>query len=296
MRLRVGVQLQPQRAEFAAIRDASRALDEMGLDTLFTSDHFVSVPGDRDGLIFECWTTLAALAEVTERIWLGPLVSCTSYRNANLLADTARTVDHISDGRLILGLGAGWFEPDYLEYGYEFGNIGHRLTSFERALSVIDDRFPRLNPPPLRGTVPILIGGGGERRMLRLVARHADIWNLIADPEAFRRKNVLLDAWCEKVGRDPAELERSVLMVSEEQLERADDYVQAGATHLIFDLGPPPWPLGLAARLVEWRERRQPLAGAEQEQPLSLGTVVDAASTIRNVEVGDTEMALHFDP
>jgi probable F420-dependent oxidoreductase len=296
MRLRVGAQLQPQRAEFAAIRDAAATLDAMGLDTLFTSDHFVSVPGDRGGAIFECWTTTAALAESTKRIWLGPLVSCTSYRNANLLADSARTVDHISGGRLILGLGAGWFEPDYREYGYEFGTTGERLTTLEQALRVIQDRLPKLNPPPVRGTLPILVAGGGERRMLRLVAEHADIWNLISDPETFRRKNAVLDRWCETIGRHPGELERSVLMTGEEELDRADDYVEAGATHLIFDLGPPPWPLDLAAKLVAWRERRQPRADADDEQTVSLGSLAAAASIVRGVEVGDTEPAIRFDP
>jgi probable F420-dependent oxidoreductase len=268
----------------------------MGLDTLFTSDHFFSVPGDRESAIFECWTTLAALAEVTERIWLGPLISCTSYRNANLLADTARTVDHISGGRLILGLGAGWFEPDYVEYGYEFGTIGDRLTSFARALRTIEDRLPKLNPPPVRGTLPILIAGGGERRMLRLVAEHANIWNLIADPETFQRKNALLKRRCEEVGRDPQTIERSVLMSGEEQLERADDYLAAGATHLIFDLGPPPWPFELAAKLVEWREDRQPSPGAEEPLSASLGSLGGAASAIRDVHLGDAEMAIRFEP
>lgn len=260
---RVGVQIQPQRAGFAALREAATNLDAMSLDTLFTSDHFISVPGDEDGAIFECWTTLAALAEATEDIHLGPLVSCTSYRNPNLVADIARTVDHVSQGRLILGLGAGWFEPDYREYGYEFGTAGDRLTSFEQALSVIEERIPKLNPPPVRGVIPILIGGSGEKRLLRIVAQHADIWNVIADPVTFRRKNEVLDRWCEEVGRDPAGIERSVLFDAV-QLDRADEYLELGATHLILDLGAPPWPLNLAADLVEWRERQRSIAASSE--------------------------------
>lgn len=261
---RVGVQVQPQRAGFAAIREAATRLDAMNVDTLFTSDHFITVPGDQDGAIFECWTTLAALAEATAHIHLGPLVSCTSYRNPNLLADIARTVDHVSRGRLILGLGAGWFEPDYREYGYEFGTIADRLTSFEQALSVIEDRIPKLNPLPVRGTIPMLIGGSGEKRLLRIVAEHADIWNVIADPETFRRKNEILDRWCEEVGRDPGAIERSVLMLDAGQLDRADEYLEFGATHLILDLGAPPWPLELAADLVEWRNRQRSTAASSE--------------------------------
>ena len=237
-RFKVGVQFHPQHTSMADLRAAWKAADSMGVDSIWVWDHFYPLYGEEDGAHFEGWSMLAAMAADTTNAALGTLVSGNSYRNPELLADMARTVDHISGGRLYLGVGSGWFERDYDEYGYEFGTAGGRLRDLEAGLERMKARLAQLNPAP-EGDLPILIGGAGEKVTLRLVATYADAWNSFGPVPDWAHKNQVLDDWCAEVGRDPTEIERTVAGNSVEEFADVDGFVDAGATHLIFGLGPP---------------------------------------------------------
>ncbi len=247
-RFKVGVQLHPQSTSIDDIRQAWRRADELGVDSIWTWDHFFPLYGDRNGAHFEGWSLLAAMAVDTSRARSGMLVTCNGYRNPDLLADMARTIDHLSGGRLILGIGAGWFEHDYHEYGYEFGSAATRLKALAQALPRIKNRLAKLNPPPL-GPLPILIGGGGEKVTLRLVAQYGDMSDFFGPPESVARKNAVLDEWCAKLGRDPGEIERTV-NISASDVAKAEAYLRAGAQHLIV-MCPHPYDLAPTQRLLE---------------------------------------------
>jgi probable F420-dependent oxidoreductase len=250
---KVGVQLHPQATTVEEMRAAWKAADALGVDSIWTWDHFYPLYGDPDAAHFEAWTLLSAMAVDTEHARLGLLVGCNSYRNPDLLADMARTVDHISGGRLILGLGTGWYEKDYTTYGYEFGSLAARLDLFDASLRRIDDRLARLRPAPLR-PIPILIGGGGERRTLPAVARHAHIWHIypsgIAD---YRRKSSLVDELAAANGRLGTDIERSVGWTD---ADSGEQYLQAGATLFTTSIYPTERGFDFTGleRLLRWRD------------------------------------------
>ena len=262
--VRIGVQIAPQHAPYEVIRDTAAALEDAGVDILFNWDHFYPLSGEPDGLHFESWTMLAALAEQTSRVELGALVNCNSYRNANLQADMARTIDHISAkggaGRFIFGTGSGWFERDYDEYGFEFGTAGSRLNALARDLPVIEDRWGKLNPPPTRD-IPVLIGGGGEKKTLKIVATHADIWHSFADVPTLEHKLGVLEGWCGEVGRDFAAIE-----VSNELRNRttstADDLLALGTTLFTLGLSGPDYDLAAVRDWLAWRDEKNAAAAA----------------------------------
>ncbi len=237
-RFKVGANFPPQATTVPALRAVWKEADALGVDSIWTWDHFFPLFGDPDATHFECWSLLAAMAVETEHAQFGALVTCQSYRNPDLLADMARTIDHLSGGRLILGLGAGWFERDYDEYGYEFGDAPSRLRGLRETLERVKARLPKLNPPPV-GPLPILVGGGGEKVTLRLVAEHADMWNIIGSPEEIARKSAILDDWCAKVGRDPASIERTVMSMGVPDEATLEGYLGAGISHVIVAVNPP---------------------------------------------------------
>jgi probable F420-dependent oxidoreductase len=252
--IRIGIQLHPQHADWADIRQAALDAEGLGVDVVFTWDHFFPLYGDPDGKHFECWTLLAAFAALTRRVEIGALVTCNSYRNPDLLADMSRTVDHISGGRLILGIGAGWFHRDYDEYGYEFGTPGSRLAALAEALPRIEARWGKLNPPPTRD-IPVLIGGGGERKTLRLVARHADIWHGFGDADTIGHKHDVIDEWCAVEGRDPAAIERSTTVRGAPD-HVADELYDLGTRLFVIRTGGPTYDVARVRDWIAWRDDR----------------------------------------
>jgi probable F420-dependent oxidoreductase len=256
--VRIAIQLHPQHADYSDIRRAVTQAEDLGVDIVYNWDHFYPLYGDPDGKHFECWTMLGAWAEQTTSVEIGALVTCNSYRNPQLLADMARTVDHMSGGRLILGIGSGWFERDYVEFGYEFGTAASRLKDLDRDLPLIRERFGKLNPPPTR-KIPILIGGGGEKVTLRITAEHADIWHFFGTPETMGRKSKILDEWCAKVGRNPEEIERSTQIdhdkISGDPIELAEKFHDIGFTQFTFGFGGPDYDLEpVLAPWLRWRD------------------------------------------
>jgi probable F420-dependent oxidoreductase len=255
--VRIGVQIAPQHARYEQIRDTAAELEDLGVDIIFNWDHFFPLGGDPDGLHFESWTMLAALAEQTSRVELGALVNCNSYRNANLQADMARTIDHISakgtgTGRFIFGTGSGWFERDYDEYGYEFGTVGQRLDALAAALPVIESRWDTLNPSPTR-KIPVLIGGGGEKKTLRIVAKHADIWHSFSDAATLERKLGILGEHGAVVGRDTDEIEISTEVAKRTQADATEQY-NLGARLFTVGISGPRYDLAPVRDWLAWRD------------------------------------------
>jgi probable F420-dependent oxidoreductase len=250
--IRLGIQVAPQHALYPTIRDTVRQLEDLGVDIVFNWDHFFPLSGDPDGLHYESWTMLAAIAEQTSRVELGALVNCNSYRNADLQADMARTIDHISGGRFIFGTGSGWFEKDYDEYGYEFGTVGERLDALAEDLPRIEARWAKINPLPTRH-IPVLIGGGGEKKTLKIVAKHADIWHSFSDVETLKRKLGILGEHGETVGRDVSEIEISTEIRMRSEAE-ADELRELGTTLFTLGISGPDYDLDAVRRWVKWRD------------------------------------------
>ncbi len=258
--IRIAAQLHPQHGAWPELRHAALDAERLGYDLLYTWDHFSPLYGDPDGAHFECWSLLAAWAEATDRIELGPLVACNSYRNPDLVADIARTIDHVSGGRVIMGLGAGWFERDYLRYGYDFTTRGRRIRALGRAVPKIVDRLASLDPPPLR-RMPILIAGTGPTLTLPIVARHADAWHA-AFPDRPAELEPAVEALlshCAAIGRASSEIEWGV-GVEPDDLDRfvaedAGTYLEMGFTQFTLGFNGPDWNVDAGAGFLAWRDQ-----------------------------------------
>ncbi len=212
---------------FEDVQAIARHAEQTGWDGLFYADHFMADAADTSAPWPEAWTTLAGLAASVPRIRLGPLVTGNTYRHPAVLAKMAATVDRISGGRLVLGLGAGWQENEHRQYGIPFYTLGERLARLEEACQVIKSLFSgekshfdgkfyqleeaSLEPKPVQSPLPLLIGGGGEKVTLRIAARFADEWNVWGNVETLRRKMEILERHCADVGRDPSQIQRSAV-------------------------------------------------------------------------------------
>lgn len=212
-------------SDWPTIVDRCRAAAESDWDAIWFADHFMPFMGERSGPVNECWAVLAGLAATVPDVRLGALVSGNTYRHPAVLLKQAVTTDHISGGRVVLGLGAGWQENEHVAYGMHYGTVKERLDRLEEACELIvrlrdepggvdfDGSYYQLADAPLSpkpvGRLPIMVGGGGEKRTLRIAARFADEWNVWGEPDRLRQKQAVLDAHCADVGRDPALIERS---------------------------------------------------------------------------------------
>ena len=217
----------PPKDQFESIVRTAKDAERLGYNSIWLYDHFHTIPKIENRSVFECWMTLTALAAETDKAKLGQIVTCNSYRNPSLLAKQASVLDVISGGRLILGIGAGWYEHEYLGYGYNFPSAAKRIGMLDEAVEIIkrmwiepvvdfEGKYYKLHgainyPKPVqKPRPPILIGGRGEKLTLRVAAKHADIYNLGGGmPEDFERKVRILKEHCASVKRDPNEIELS---------------------------------------------------------------------------------------
>jgi alkanesulfonate monooxygenase SsuD/methylene tetrahydromethanopterin reductase-like flavin-dependent oxidoreductase (luciferase family) len=224
--MKVGVLPFMQYTDWASLMRIGQRIDELGYDSLWTWDHLYPIQGDWRGPIFEGYMTLAGWAAVTRRATLGLMVGANPFRNPALVVKMITTLDHMSGGRAVLGMGGAWFGREHEAFGIDFGSgFGERLDWLDEAVQLMRDmlrdgeataRGPRYkakrvrnDPPPVQAKLPIMIGGSGERKTLKTVATYADAWNAGGDIAKVRHKEEVLRRWCDEVGRDHTEIERT---------------------------------------------------------------------------------------
>jgi alkanesulfonate monooxygenase SsuD/methylene tetrahydromethanopterin reductase-like flavin-dependent oxidoreductase (luciferase family) len=225
--VKLGALVWPQYTDWNSLRDTGALVDRLAYDSLWTWDHLYPIVGDPDGPMFEGYLTLASWAENTERVGLGLMVGANTFRNPALVVKMVTALDHMSGGRMTLGIGGAWFETEHTAFGIDFGSgFGERLDRLDEAVELMRAMLPGgpasargpvyaakdvlNNPPPVQKHLPILIGGSGERKTLATVARYADGWNTGGDLERVKHKDEVLRRWCDEVGRDESEIERTL--------------------------------------------------------------------------------------
>jgi F420-dependent oxidoreductase-like protein len=258
--VRIGLKLSPQDTDVAELRAIWQVADEAEFDHLWNFDHFAAIMGDPERDVLEGWTLLGAMAEATSRVRIGCMVTGNTYRHPAVLAKMAVTVDHLSGGRLELGIGAAWAELEHQMLGIEFGTAGRRVEWLDEACQVMKLLFTVeratfagarytlrdaiSNPKPVqRPYPPFGIGGRGERKTLRVIAQHADVWNAPGgEPDEVARLAGVLDRHCADIGRDPAEIRRSVQIRytgdDDALLRSAGEFVARNVRDLIVIVSP----------------------------------------------------------
>ena len=222
-----GLQLWPQQTTWPEYRESALAAEAAGWDSIWTWDHVLAIQGPWEQPIYEGWTLLAGVAAITERVRVGLMVGANTFRNPGLTTKLAVTLDHVSDGRAVLGIGGAWFEREHEAFGFDFGaSVGERLDRLEEAVPLMrrlldgeqvdhEGRFYQFKdalstPRPLQSHLPILVGGSGPKKTLRTVARHADGWNTSGTVETLQRLLDVLAEHCAEAGRDMSEIELTV--------------------------------------------------------------------------------------
>jgi F420-dependent oxidoreductase-like protein len=238
--MKFGLQLWSQHTSWAEFRDAAVAADAAGWDSIWTWDHLNAIFGPWEQPIFEGWSVLAALGPLTRRVRLGLMVGANTFRNPGLTAKLATTLDHVSEGRAVLGIGGAWFEREHDAFGFETwgSGFGERLDRLDESVMLLrrlldgervthEGRFYTFHdalcePRPVQAKLPILIGGSGPQKTLRTTARYADAWNSGGTPEELKRKDATLRERCDEVGRNSDEIERTVsdwFLIRDDQAE-----------------------------------------------------------------------------
>lgn len=283
--MRFGLQLWSQQTDWPGFRDSALAAEAAGWDSVWTWDHVLAIMGPWEQPILEGWSVLAALGPLTSRVRLGLMVGANTFRNPGHTAKLATTLDHLSGGRAVLGIGGAWFEREHDAFGIEFGSgFGERLDRLDESVMLMrrlldgerfshEGRFYTMHdaicePRPIQARLPILVGGSGPRKTLRTVARRADAWNTSGTVEEVRAKLGILGEHCFDVGRDIATIEKTVSfpLILRDERSAADDAFRALLDRNgVADVGDVPVLLGSPAEIAA---RLQPYAA------MGFGTVI----------------------